>query len=48
VIWLSAVFIWVCGIIDSFLELFAIRIVHVEGRFGNLEFAKQLTHVAVN
>jgi len=46
--WLYVVFVWVCGIIDDFSELFAIRFVHVEGRFGNLEFAKQLIHVTIN
>jgi len=43
------IFIWVCKLVVGLLiELFVIRFVHIEGRFGNLEFSKPLTHVVVN
>ncbi|AES59169.1 hypothetical protein MtrunA17_Chr1g0150871 [Medicago truncatula] len=43
------IFIWVCKfVVGLLIELFVIRFVHIEGRFGNLEFEKPLTDVAIN
>jgi len=42
-------FIWVCKLdVGLLIELFSIQFVHIEERFGNLDFVKLLTHVAVN